>query len=215
MAFFDDMGKKLSQATQATAKKAKDLADISRLNGVISDEERIITNSYYQIGKLYVSLHGDNYEDDFETLVSTIKDSEQKIIEARSKIQEIKGVTKCEKCGAEVAMNMAFCSSCGSPMPKNPTTAGENLIKCTGCQQMVSKDMRFCTSCGKPMAEILKYYAPQQNDADTKPEEAEATIEAMEPKETQEAPKQTTCPGCGNEINDEMVFCTGCGIKLK
>mgnify|MGYP002508334285 CR=1 FL=1 len=28
-----------------------------------------------------------------------------------------KGVSVCEKCGAEVAVNSAFCSACGAPMP--------------------------------------------------------------------------------------------------
>ncbi len=209
MAFFDDMTRKLSQATQATAQKAKELADISRLNALISEEEKKITNSYYRIGKLFVALHGSDFEDDFEPFISSIRDSEQKIIDARGQIQEIKGVTKCEKCGAPVALNMAFCSSCGSPMPKETDNPDANLIKCISCGHMISKDMRFCTSCGKPMAEILKYYEPNNPREDTNPPAETASAEA------EEVPQSLTCPGCGSEIDDEMIFCTGCGIKLK
>lgn len=204
MAFFDDIGKKLSQATQATAQKAKDIADVSRINGAISDEEKKITNNYYQIGKLYVAMHSSDYEADFGGFISSIKDSERKITEYRSQIQEIKGITKCEKCGAEVAMTMAFCSSCGSPMPKNASNQWGNLIKCTGCGQQISKDVRFCTSCGKPMAEIMQYYAPAQAE----PAEQQAPV-------AETLAQSQICPGCGAAVTDEMLFCTECGIKLK
>lgn len=204
MAFFDDIGKKLSQATQATAQKAKELADVSRINGAISDEEKKINNNYYQIGKLYVAMHSDDHEADFAGFISSVKESERKITEYRSQIQEIKGVTRCEKCGAEVAMNMAFCSSCGSPIPKNSSNQGGNLIKCIGCGQEISKDLRFCTSCGKPMAEIMKYYAPAQAETDAQ--------QAPDDKSSSQA---QLCPGCGTAITDEMLFCTDCGIKLK
>ena len=204
MAFFDDIGKKLSQATQATAQKAKELADVTRINGAISDEEKKINNNYYQIGKLYVAMHSQDHEADFAGFISSIKESERKITDYRSQVQKIKGITKCEKCGAEVAMNMAFCSSCGSPMPKNAANQGGSTIKCTGCGQSISKDVRFCTSCGKPMAEIVQYYAPVHSE----PEPQEAPV-------TEETTQAQICPGCGAEITDEMLFCTECGIKLK
>ncbi len=207
MSFFDDIGKKLSHATQATAQKAKDIADVSRLSSAISEEERKVTNNYYQIGKLYVAMHPEDHEADFAGLICSIKESERKIADYRNQIQEIKGVTRCEKCGSEVAMNMAFCSSCGASMPKNASNQGSALIKCTGCGHMISKDVRFCTSCGKPMTEIMQYYAPQEAPQDAPEAPSAPTQEA--------APQAMTCSGCGNAINDEMLFCTGCGIKLK
>ena len=57
MAFFDNLSKKVSEAGQKTIQKTKELADTSRLNAMIADEEKAINNAYYQIGKLYVSLH--------------------------------------------------------------------------------------------------------------------------------------------------------------
>jgi rubrerythrin len=117
MAFFDDLGKKLSQAGQSAVQKTKEMADVAKLNSMVADEEKRIDESYLQIGKLYVSLHESNHEADFDGLISAIHESENKIKDYQNQIKDIKGVVKCEKCGAEVASNAAFCSSCGAPMP--------------------------------------------------------------------------------------------------
>ena len=46
-------------------------------------------------------------------LIATVKGAEDKISEYKEQIKEIKGVMVCEKCGAEVAANTAFCTACG------------------------------------------------------------------------------------------------------
>ena len=54
-------------------------ADVARLNSAVSEEEKKINNSYYQIGKLYVALHPQDYEADFAALVGSIVSSQSKI----------------------------------------------------------------------------------------------------------------------------------------
>lgn len=200
MAFFDDLGKKLSQAGQTAVQKTKDMTDIARINGLISDEEKNVNNNYYQIGKLYVAIHSSDYEDDFAGMITAVKESEQKLIEYRQQIQDIKGVVHCEKCGADVASNVAFCSSCGAPMSKQAPTSSNyaNLIKCIGCGAMVDKNMRFCTSCGKPTVDNV----PQTNEVASVVNQS--VVEAVVNK----------CPNCGVEVADGLAFCTECGTKL-
>jgi len=194
MAFFEDIGKKLSNAGQTAVQKTKEMAEIARINSSISDEEKKANNSYYQIGKLYVAKHPDDFDEDFSGMIATIKESEIKIREYCQQIQNIKGIIHCEKCGAEVANNIAFCSSCGSPMPKQSSSVNnENLVKCFGCGQMVSKDKRFCTSCGKPMADILQSQSVPQ------------TVEQTVIKK---------CTNCAAGITEEVDFCTECGAKI-
>lgn len=117
MSFFDDLGKKLSQAGQTAAQKTKEIAETAKLNSQISDEEKKINEYYLQIGKLYVSLHDENHEADFDELIRNLHESENKVKECRQQIKDIKGVVVCEKCGAEVSNGSAFCSACGAPMP--------------------------------------------------------------------------------------------------
>ena len=117
MAFFDELGKKISQAGQSAVQKGKELADIAKLNSSVSDEKRKIADNYREIGKLYFSLHGENPGVDFAAMVAAIHESESKIVEYKQQIKDIRGVVCCEKCGAEVSSNAAFCSACGAPMP--------------------------------------------------------------------------------------------------
>ncbi len=199
MAFFDDLSKKLSQASQSAVQKAKEMTDIARINGAISDEEKKINNSYYQIGKLYVSMHETDYEDNFAAVIAAIKESEAKICEYKQQLQDIKGVVRCEKCGAEVANNVAFCSACGAAMPKKAEAPSEdNAVKCEGCGAVISKNVRFCTSCGRPVAESAQ--EAEQNDAETADNAQEA--------------KSSRCSNCGAELKEGLAFCTGCGTKL-
>lgn len=201
MGFLDDLGKRVTDAGQKTMQKTKEISDIARINSLITQEENKINNTYYQIGKLYVSIHGNDCEDEFTGMISTVAELEQKVQEYRKQIQDIKGIQHCEKCGAEVPRGVAFCSSCGAPMPK--IQAQENLedyVKCQSCGMMVKKGMRFCTSCGKPMMqpEIPKVASPDG-------------LEGMMPVKTQQ---EKICPSCGVKVTGDSLFCAECGTKL-
>lgn len=158
MAFFDDLGKKLTQVGQSTIEKTKEMADIARINSYISDEEKNINNFYTEIGKLYVSLHSEDFAEDFATMINGIRESEAKIVGYKKELQVIKGVKKCPKCGAEVDKNSAFCSGCGEKMPEEaPEVAEEVAVEattdankktCAGCGTEVATDAAFCPECG-------------------------------------------------------------------
>lgn len=194
MTFFDKLSKTVTEASQKTIAKTKELADTSRLNSMISDEEKVITNQYFQIGKLYVSIHKDDFEDDFAGMISAIAESETKIKEYKKQIQDIRGIQRCEKCGAEVPNGAAFCSSCGATMPKIQASLSSDYIKCENCSAEVKKGMRFCTSCGKPMEVVTAaFVVPEANDDNT---------------------QEAVCSNCGAKIEEGVAFCTECGTKL-
>lgn len=197
MAFFENLSKTVTGVGQKTIAKNKELADTSRLNSMISEEEKVITNQYFQIGKLYVSIHKDDFEDDFAGMIGAIAEAEAKIRDYKKQIQDIKGVQRCEKCGAEVPNGAAFCSSCGASMPKMQPPISADYIKCGNCGTAVKRSMRFCTSCGKPMEEV--------NDASAVPV-TEQTVVVEQDK---------VCPNCGAKVEDGLAFCTECGTKLQ
>lgn len=147
MAFFDDLGKKISQAGQTVAQKTKDVTEVARLNGAILDEEKKINSNYNEIGKLFVKKFSDTDDAEFAALVSLIKESEEKIANYRRQVQDIKGVVRCDKCGAEVANGMAFCSACGNAMPIKKA-ASENTSVCKVCSAVLPAGTRFCAACG-------------------------------------------------------------------
>lgn len=181
MSFFDEIGKKLSHTGQMAVQKTKEMADVAKLNSNISDEEKKINNAYYQIGQLYVDLHSDDFEPDFEVLITQLKEAQNNVESLKKQIQDIKGVKRCTTCGAEIPNNATFCSSCGTAVAQQKTVDAANLIKCTSCGKMIEKGMKFCTFCGN--------------------EVVSQSIQSDEKK----------CLFCGAFLDDGVVFCTNCG----
>ena len=63
MSFLNNLGQKISDVSQTTIKKTKDLADTAKLNLNISEEERKIDTAYEQIGKWYIPGVGHNLQE--------------------------------------------------------------------------------------------------------------------------------------------------------
>ena len=147
MAFFDDISKKISKATQTVAQKTKDVTGVAKLNLSILEEEKKINKTYAEIGKLYVEKFADTADESLVELIATVKGAEDKISEYKEQIKEIKGVMVCEKCGAEVAANTAFCTACGNAMPvkESQTEAEQSETQQPEAEQSAKK---VCAICG-------------------------------------------------------------------
>lgn len=195
MGFFDDLGKKVSDAGQKTIQKTKEMSDTARINSMILEEEKKLDNIYYQIGKMYVAVHSGDSEEEFSGLLSSVAESETKIREYRSQILDIKGVQKCENCGAEVQRGVAFCGSCGAPMPRVQPVNMEEFVRCQNCGTVVKKGMRFCTECGSPITQLV-------------------VQPMMDPNFIEIDKCERFCSNCGTKVNDDAVFCIECGTKL-
>lgn len=165
MAFFEKFGEKLSSAGKDVAKKTKELADVTKLNMQIGGEEDNIKNQYIEIGKLYYGLFSSSPDERLASLCSSVTESLNKISTYKEQIQAIKGVKKCEKCGAEISDSSAFCSVCGNKAStaeeKEPEEAKvetkEEAVAvedspapvCPNCNEPVDKDASFCPKCGQ------------------------------------------------------------------
>lgn len=174
MGFFDDLGKRVTNAGQRAVQKTQEMSDVARLNSMITQNQSKINDMYYQIGKLYVSIHKNDAEKDFIGMVSAVRELEQQNDEYRIKIQDVKGVQRCPGCGAEVPKEAAFCNFCGTAMPKNEfNEALADEVQCPNCGAMVKKGMRFCTCCGQsmPSPEDQKSFGdtPAQENSDDDP----------------------------------------------
>lgn len=204
MGFFDDFGKKVSDAGQKAIQKTQEISEVARVNSLISQNDNKINNVYYQIGKLFVSTYGDDCKPEFAGMVATVVELEQQNITYRKQIQDIKGIQQCEKCGAEVPKEVAFCSSCGAAMPKSDKQAtADGCVKCSGCGAMVKKGMRFCTACGQ----VMTYPVVALADVEIETSD-EVTNEVL--IETAER----VCTKCGTKVSGDSAFCTECGAKL-
>lgn len=148
MAFFEGLGKKISQTGQDAAQKARNLAETVKLNSLISDEEKRIKNVQMQIGKLYFETRGENPEPDFAQFIADINNANAAIQQYEEQVKQIKGITTCEKCGSDVAYNTSFCSSCGAQMNTQQPNNEPGGNTCANCNVLLEPGQLFCTGCG-------------------------------------------------------------------
>lgn len=199
MAFWDNFEKKATDATANVVSKVKGVSDITRLNSMVTEEENRIREIYLKIGQTYVVLHGRDNEAGFADLLNVFRASQLKIEQYKQEIMDIRGVQKCEKCGAEVAAGAAFCMTCGAQIPKIQPNPAVNAGKiCKKCGATVGQNARFCTSCGTPYV--------GETPGNPVPE--------VTPQPQVNVTKKV-CTNCGAELQDGVAFCIQCGMPVK
>ena len=95
MAFFEQLGKRLSDAGQGVAQQTKNFADVARLNSAISDKERRITQLYQSIGQAYYQRHQDDAAPEFQAETEEIRRLLAEILRDQEEIKQIRGIVKC------------------------------------------------------------------------------------------------------------------------
>ncbi len=184
MAFYNDIGKKISQTGQGAVQKTKNFAEISKLNFAISELERNITTAYTDMGKLYFQKYAASSEDmDMIPFLQKIAEDMQKIEEYQMQIRVIKGVTQCCKCGGEINADASFCNICGArQMPKVKIVNTGSC--CPQCGASVEVGQGFCVQCGHKL------------------ETPKPVVEKI------------FCTCCGAELEQGALFCMNCGQKV-
>lgn len=114
MAFFEDLGKKLSATGQSAAQKTKELAEVTKLKSQVNDLNKSLNSYYQEIGKLYFEKTKDAPDAEFEGLYAQIAEAYEKLESTKAQIREIKGINICSNCGEEVPAGQKFCSKCGT-----------------------------------------------------------------------------------------------------
>ena len=102
MAIWDNITKKASVLTGKAVQQARDLSEVAKLYGQIAEAEKTANDSYNQLGRLYAAAHPEDYEEGFGGLIAAAAKAEERIQNLRKQIQDVKGITVCEKCGAEI-----------------------------------------------------------------------------------------------------------------
>ena len=118
MAIWDDIAKTAAALSDKAVKQARDLSEVAKLKLQIAEAEKAVEDSYTQLGRLYAAAHRSDYEEGFASVMAAVTNAEQTVKTLHQQLQDAKGVTVCEKCGAEVAKDAAFCSACGAEIPK-------------------------------------------------------------------------------------------------
>ena len=108
MGFFDELGKKISGASQEVVQKGKEMADTAKFNSMIHDEERKISAVYGKIGKKYFEDFQNAPAEGFKDFVEEIHAAQAKIAEIQEKLKALKAdVTEKVENVAEKAKDAA------------------------------------------------------------------------------------------------------------
>ena len=94
MGFFDDLGKKLSDASQDVMQKGKEMADTAKFNSQIHDEEKKISAVYSKIGKKYFEVFENAPSEEFKAFIEEIHAAQAKIAEIQEKLNALKNEGK-------------------------------------------------------------------------------------------------------------------------
>lgn len=118
MAFFDELGKKLTQVGEAAAEKTKDVAEFTKIKAKSLDVSGKLDKAYIALAKRYLELHPAGDEEAMKLVVDAVYALEDQLKELEKQLQSLKGVVKCTECGAECPADAAFCSVCGAEIKK-------------------------------------------------------------------------------------------------
>ena len=175
MAFFEGIGKKISQTAQGAIKGTRDLTEVSRLNGQILDEQKAMDSFFLQLGKKYYELHTNSADENFAHFCNSITACIEKIAALKKEVHNIKGMKKCPGCGAEIPIATLYCEVCGCETKNDVTQAEGNAVQaegnavqaegnavqaegnavqaktpgtCPNCNIALPEHVSFCTGCG-------------------------------------------------------------------
>lgn len=213
MSFFDKLGKTISDTTHSVVEKTKSSTDTIRLNGLISDEERLINAAYLNMGKKYAELHSGDAEPEFQEFLSAIAASQEKISGYREQIRKNKHLLVCQSCGAEIPETVLFCTKCGAENPVGKRLAEERAAKEAAERAQREAEAAARQAAAQP-TEPEVTYAPEETPA--APETAASIptpVAEPIPAAVPAAPGRT-CPTCGKPVPDGNRFCTCCGAKV-
>ena len=144
MAFFDNLSKKLSDAGQNVSQQTKNIGEINRLNGLIAENRKGISQRCFELGKAYYQAHSEEEDCEYAELVGQIRELLKGIEEAEESIKALKGITKCPGCGTEVSAQAAFCPNCGAQI----AAQAAKPRRCPGCGKEAPEGGSFCVYCG-------------------------------------------------------------------
>ncbi len=126
MAFFNDLSKKAKDVAFVASEKAKDAAELAKINVAIAGEQREIDKNYRTIGEWFVTEYSGEIPEAVKDLVDDVAASKQRIAE----LEASKPKKDADPVDTDIDASMKSCPVCGAV-----------------------SDSKFCPQCGAPMGE--------------------------------------------------------------
>ncbi len=152
MAFFNEFKEKFNKAAQSVSTKTRESVEMTRLIGESRSVSGELTTLYEQIGRIYVDSRGADTEA-MASLCTRVDELRGRLDALERQRMQLKNQNRCPACGAVMARDAKFCSSCGRRMPEPvPETQAapelEDVVYCPECGAMRKDADAFCAVCG-------------------------------------------------------------------
>lgn len=181
---------------------------LTRIHDIIQVEGERIDNACQDIGKKYVQLHPEDFEDVYSEEMGSIRKATEQIALLKLQKQLVIGVPNCPECGKNLPKGSNFCNHCGTKLPVLPY---ERYDKCK-CGAYIEKDWDICMICGASKNEYDSRWiqCPScQNFVD----KANRFCPNCAHPLTHSEEKPRKCPHCGSDVAEGLRFCTECGHR--
>lgn len=187
MSFFDKATRTVETVGKNVSKAAKDNMEIVKCSSAIDSCEENLKSIYAELGRRYYNAGEEVTREAFAELFDAIEKNEKEKKELKERLQILKGVEVCKKCGAEIKKGAKFCQWCGAPAEQEEENSG---ITCPNCHAPLLGTEKFCAVCG-------------------------CKIEQIQPVVQKIEENVLRCSGCGEIMKETDAFCKHCGTPAQ
>ena len=128
---------------------ANNLVDTAKLNTQAAELSKELKEAYFQLGKQYYEMHGEEPEERLKPLCVQVKGILTMSEKVRQELNLIRNVLVCPSCGHENIADAKFCAQCSAQLPQMPKRVEQSgIVFCPNCGNKLSQGKHFCPKCG-------------------------------------------------------------------
>lgn len=217
MAFFEQLGKTINDASDSLKRKTQNFTEVNSLEKQVNSNQSVVQNMYAEIGRAYYEAHKADEQDVYAEQCGVITRALNQIAQLQDQIRIKKGIQLCPNCGAQLAPGSVFCAGCGAQVAQ-PAQPMNNAPQ-GGSAGMQAPNMQAGNTV--PQAPVQPVNgASQGGSAGTQAPNMQAgnTVPQAPVQQTDnnapQMPNTRLCGQCGSQIPADSAFCPVCGQRI-
>lgn len=153
MDFFNELGKKFTQAARSVQERTRESAESTRLASDLRSAQADLERQLAELGRAYYESTVAGTGEVPAGLIDQVRRTMDLIDTLSAQRERSRQQVRCPGCGAVQAEDARFCSSCGRPMPEKDPDPDEDPADCEAeycaeCGAMRHGRAKYCAVCG-------------------------------------------------------------------
>ena len=176
---FTTLKSRFMDATGSAKRTAEDIVEVTKMRMQVSQFKSELAKAYEKLGGMVYNMMKEDEQDSgaVNVCIDEIDYILEKIQEAEGKIKELRKVSCCQSCGAEVPADAIYCPKCGAKIERPEPVVSE---ECEAEEVQTEQETEACEECAE---------APEVPETPEAPEAAEPQ-EQEEPCEPEQAAQE-------------------------